>query len=172
VEKAIISSALLRPIPGVGWLNSPALLAWSFRVSIPPFRNADWWIRLNMKYAAGIPDKFFPQFKKDFQEISEAEFVNLMIANQTFRLPAGLEKVNTPTLVVAGVKEYPAMKRSVQDLVSVLQNARGGYVNLGKGSSLAKEHNWALTAPELFAATLRSFIEGKPLPPVIEGMQD
>ncbi len=52
VEKAVVSSALLLPVPGLDWAKSPALLAWLYRVSIPPFRNADWWIRLNMKYAA------------------------------------------------------------------------------------------------------------------------
>ena len=32
VEKAIVSSALLTPVPGLGWAKSPSLLAWSYRV--------------------------------------------------------------------------------------------------------------------------------------------
>jgi len=168
VEKAVVSSALLLPVPGLDWVKSPALLAWSYRVSIPPFRNADWWIRLNMKYAAGIPQAFFPEFKKAFQEMAEAEFVNLMLANQNFRLPSGLDKAVAPTLVVAGKKEYPAMKQSVRDLVAALPSARGGLINLGKKSSMAKEHNWAMTAPDIFAATVRAWIENKPLPAEIE----
>jgi len=36
---------------------------------------------------------------------------------------------------------------------------------------MAKEHNWALTAPELFAATVRAWIENQPLPIEIEGLQ-
>lgn len=170
VEKAVVSSALLLPIPGLGWVSSPALLAWAYRISIPPFRNADWWIRLNMKYAAGVPDEFYSYFKKDFQEMTESEWVNLLIANQLFRLPVGLEKATTPTLVIAGQKEYGAMKQSVRDLVAALPHAKGGLVNLGKKSSMAKEHNWALTAPELFAQTIRAWIEEKPLPAEIEPM--
>ena len=170
VEKAIVSSALLLPVPGLGWVKSPALLAWSYRVSIPPFRNADWWIRLNMKYAAGIPDEFYPEFKKDFQVMTEPEFVNLLLANQNFRLPSGLNRVTAPTLVLAGQKEYPAMQQSVRDLVGALPNARGGLVNLGNKSSMAKEHNWALTTPDLFATTVRAWIEEKPLPEEIEGL--
>jgi hypothetical protein len=104
VEKAIITSALLWPIAGLGWLNSPALLGWMYRVSIPPFRNTDWWIRLNMKYAAGVPDEYFPQFKENFQTITESEFVNLLIANQTYRLPRGLDRATVSTLVLAGKK--------------------------------------------------------------------
>jgi pimeloyl-ACP methyl ester carboxylesterase len=170
VEKTLISSALLRPIPGLGWINSPALLGWSYRMAIPPFRNVDWWIRLNMKYSAGVPDQFFPQFKKDFQTMTEGEFVNLMVANQTFRLPGGLDKANASTLVIAGKKEYGAMKQSVRDLVAALPNARGGFINLGKKSTLASEHNWALTAPDQFAATVRAWVEGTALPSVVEGL--
>jgi pimeloyl-ACP methyl ester carboxylesterase len=168
VEKAVISSAMLRPLPGMGWLGSRAMLAWTFRMSIPPFRNVDWWIRLNMKYAAGVPDEFYSYFKKDFQEMTEPEWVNLITANQQFRLPGGLEKAAAPTLVIAGRREYGAMKESVRDLVKALPHARGGFINLGKGSSMAKEHDWALTAPELFAQTVRSWIEEKPLPKEIE----
>jgi pimeloyl-ACP methyl ester carboxylesterase len=171
VEKAIISSALLRPVPGLGWASSRALLAWSYRVSIPPFRNIDWWIRLNMKYAAGIPEEFYPAFKKDFQEMTESEFVNLMLANQAFRLPAGLDRATARTLVVAGAKEYPAMKLSGRELVSALPDARGGLINLGKKASMASEHNWAMTAPQKFAATVQAWIEEKPLPVEIEEMQ-
>jgi pimeloyl-ACP methyl ester carboxylesterase len=164
VEKAVISSALLRPIPGMGWLDSQALLAWTFRISILPFKNVDWWIRLNMKYAAGIPDEFYSSFKKDFQDMTEPEWVNLLTANQRFRLPASLHKAAAPTLVIAGRREYGAMKQSVRDLAAVLPHARGGFINLGKNASMAKEHNWALTAPGLFAQTVRAWIEEKPLP--------
>lgn len=170
VEKAVVSSALLQPIPGMSWFTSPTLLAWAYRISIPPFRNVDWWIRLNMKYAAGVPDEYYSDFKKDFQEMTESEWVNLLIANQKYRLPAGLEKANSPTLVIAGEKEYGAMKKSVHDLVAALPHAKGGLVNLGRKSSMAQEHNWALTAPELFAQTIRAWIEEKPLPADIQPM--
>jgi len=168
VEKAIVSSALLRPVPGMGWASSSTALAWSHRLGVRPFTNSDWWIRLNMKYAAGVPDRFYANFKHDFQNITESEFVNLVVANQRFRLPSGLENATAPTLVVAGRKEYPAMKQSVRDLVAVLPRATGGLLNLGKGSSMGKEHNWAMTAPELFAQTARAWIEDKPLPPEFE----
>jgi len=55
-----------------------------------------------------------------------------MLANQSYRLPSGLDKATAPTLVVAGRREYPAMKQSVYDLITALPHARGGFVNLGK----------------------------------------
>jgi hypothetical protein len=63
------------------------------------------------------------------------------------------------------------MKQSVRDLVAALPNASGGWINLAGTSTLASQHNWALTAPELFAATVRAWIEGTPLPSVVEGLQ-
>jgi pimeloyl-ACP methyl ester carboxylesterase len=152
----------------LGWASSQAVLAWTYRLTIPPVINSDWWIQLNMKYAAGVPDVLHSDFKKDFQHTTESEFVNLMGANQRFRLPVGLEKATAPTLVIAGQKEYAAMKQSVTDLVAALPCAKGGLVNLGQSASSAKEHNWALTAPELFAQTVRAWIEDKPLPAEIE----
>jgi pimeloyl-ACP methyl ester carboxylesterase len=170
VEKAVVSSALVLPIPGMGWATSRALLAWTYRLSIPPFKQSDWWIRLNMKYAAGIPVEYYSDFKKDFQEMTESEWINLITANQTFRLPAGLGKAAAPTLVLAGEKEYPAMKQSARDLVKALPHASGGFVNLGRNSSMTKEHNWALTVPEVFAQTVRAWIDARPLPEEIKSM--
>lgn len=164
VEKAIVSSALLLPIPGYGWLNTPGMLAWAYRMSVPPFRNSDWWIRINMKYSAGIPEQFFTPFKKEFQQMTERGFVNLMLANQRFRLPQGLEQAIAPTLVIAGSKEYAVMKESARRLGAALPNANVMQINLGKNGSIAKEHNWAMTAPDLFAQTVRAWIEGTPLP--------
>jgi len=168
VDKAIVSSALLQSMLGMGWASSPSIIAWMYRMSIPPFLNNDWWIRLNMKYATGIPDEYYAEFKKSFQGTTEAQFVNLMLANQTYRLPKGLEQATAPTLVLAGKKEYAAMKQSVRDLVLALPNAKGGLINLGKKFSMANEHNWALATPELFAQTVRAWIEGKSLPMEIE----
>ena len=171
VNKAIVSSALLRPMPGMSWASSPAIIAWTYRMSIPPFLNNDWWIRLNMKYATGIPDEYYSQFKKSFQETTESQFVNLMLANQTYRLPKGPEKATAPTLVLAGKKEYAATKHSVQDLVAALPNAKGGLISLGEKFSMANEHNWALATPELFTQTVQAWVEDKSIPREIEILQ-
>jgi pimeloyl-ACP methyl ester carboxylesterase len=168
VEAAILSSALLRPLPGARWLSSPGLLAWMYRLAVRPFRDRKSWIRLNMRYAAGIPEQYFDAFKKSFQGMSESGFVHMMAANQRFRLPDDLKNANAPVLALAGKHEYRAMKESVRDLIRVLPNAQAGWINLGKGSSRAREHNWALHAPEVFAQTVRGWIKETPLPGEIE----
>lgn len=163
VSSAMISSALLRPIPGA-WMLSPGVLAASYYTFIAPLKNWDAWVRLNMKYSAGIPNEYFTDFKREFQSLTKEGWVNLMRANQSFRLPGNLARVTCPVLVAVGVHEYPAMQDSARDLLQVLPTARGVGINLGKGSSLAQEHNWALTAPEAFASTVRAWLTGAPLP--------
>jgi len=170
MDKAMISSALLLPMPGAKMYSSPGLISALFKMSVPPFRNNDWWIKLNMKHAAGIPDEFYPQFKTNFQEMPESQFVNLMVANQTFRMPEGIEKTKVPALIVCGSHEYKAMKDSAKALASSLEGSLVYQINLGQGSSLASEHNWAMTAPQAFADTIRSWLSGQPLPAVLTGL--
>lgn len=165
VERAMVSSALLLPLTGLRWVMSPGVLAWTYRLSVAPFKRSDWWIRINMKYSASVPEQLFPQFKQSFITMSESAFVNLMLANQRFRLPAGLEEADVPTLIVVGHKEYTAMHRSARELAQALPQAKAVELNLGRSASLAREHNWALTVPELFAETVRAWIEDQPLPP-------
>lgn len=163
IASAVISSALLRPLPGA-WMMTPGVIRWTFRLSVPPFRNNDWWIRLNMKYAAGVPEAYFAQFKRDFQAMSEDGFTHLMVENQRFRLPQGLEKAALPVLVLAGRKEYGAMRQSACDLSAALPQATMRIIDLGEGSSLAQEHNWCLHAPDKFAETVRAWVNQETIP--------
>jgi pimeloyl-ACP methyl ester carboxylesterase len=163
VERAIVSSALVRPIPGAGMLT-PGLIRLSFRWSVTPFKNNDWWVRTNMKYAAGVPEKYFEAFRQSFQNLTEDGFVHLMVENQRFRIPAGLERVQTPTLIVCGKNEYGAMRQSGRDLAKILPNGQAFEVWHARKMSLAEEHNWNLTAPELFTQMVRAWFTNQPLP--------
>ncbi len=163
VERALISSAILRPMPGSG-LYTRGLFVWSYRLFMAPFKNSDWWIRANMQGQTGLGKEYFDDFKASFQSTTEASLVHMMDSAMGFRLPADLGTVNVPTLVVCGEKEYKEMKASAADLVQALPHACGALVSLGRGSSLAKEHGWALTAPELFNKTVKAWVEDQPLP--------
>lgn len=167
VETAVISSALLRPLP-LNWLYSPGMLRASYRYGVTPFQKSDYYARLNMKYSAGLPDQYFPQFREAFRSYTEAAFVHQMTANMSFRKPAGLERAQAPVLVIVGKKEYAAMQRSACDLVAALPNARGMTVSHTGRWSLAEEHNWSMKAPDLFAAAVRSWVSGQPLPAELE----
>jgi pimeloyl-ACP methyl ester carboxylesterase len=166
IDHAMVSSAILRPMWALK-MYTPGLVAWSFRWFVTPFKNNDWWIRLNMR-SNGISDEYYTDFKRGFQTMTEASMVNLMFAGSNYRLPAGLEKVHLPVLVAVGNKEYKEMQQSGRDLLAALPNARGVIVSLGPKATLAQEHSWAMTAPGLFTTTLKAWIEDRPLPDGLE----
>ncbi len=168
VDHAMISSAMLRPMP-MGKLYTPGLVAWSHRWFVTPFKNNDAWIRLNMR-GNGIPDDFYADFKHGFQTITEGGLVHMMFAGLNYRLPAGLENAHVPALVAVGEKEYKAMRESGRALLKALPQARGVVVSLGRRASLAQEHSWAMTAPGLFTRTVKAWIEDRPLPGEIKAL--
>ena len=163
VDHAVISSALLRPL-APRWLVSRTLFDLSYRLFIAPWKSNDGWIRLNMRYSTGIPDAYYQDFKRSFQETTQASWTKLMLANLSFRMPEGLDRVKQPVLVIVGEKEHKQMKQSAKDLVRALPNAPGVVLSLGEKATLAQEHNWALTAPQLFTDTIRAWVENRPLP--------
>jgi pimeloyl-ACP methyl ester carboxylesterase len=169
VDHAIISSALLRPLP-MAWLYSPAIIKFLFAISVAPFKNSQWWARVNMKYSAAIPDEFFPRFFEDFQSLTGEQFARAIRENQQFRLPLNLARVTSPVLVVAGHGEYKAIHLSAYDLVAAIPGARAVQVTRLEKLSVAAEHNWSMTAPELFTNMVRAWINDSPLPPELQPM--
>ena len=87
-----------------------------------------------------------------------------LVENQRFRLPQGLSRVKAPTLIVVGKREYAAMRQSARDLAAAIPGARAYEVVHTHRMSLAQEHNWNLTAPDLFNQTVRAWITDQPLP--------
>ncbi len=170
VDHAVVSSALVRPVRGAGMVG-PGLIRWSFRLSVAPFRNNGWWTRLNMKRAAGVPDSYYPQFRQTFRELTESGFTNAMIENQRFRVPPGLEGVTAPTLIVVGSREYGAMRDSARDLAAAIPGSRACEVVHARKMSVAEEHNWNLTAPDLFTQMVRAWITGQELPAALQPLQ-
>lgn len=170
VDRAIISSALVRPLPGSSMMTS-SLIALSYRWFIAPFKHSEWWIRLNMNYSAGIPETYYSAFRQSFQATTESGFTNLMVENQRFRLPTGLKRVNVPTLVVAGKREKAPIRQSVLDIAAALPAGRAYEVHHTRKLSGAEEHNWSLTEPELFTQTVIAWVNDQPLPQVLRAVQ-
>lgn len=164
VETAIVSSALVLPMRGAGWASSPSMLRWSYRLTVAGMRGSDWWIRQNMRSAAGVPDSYFPQFRETFRTLSESGFVDLMVANQAFRLPEGLERVKSRVLAVCGAGEYAVMRRSTIEIAAAIPGAQAREVVHQGRLSVAQQHNWNMSAPEVFTRMVRAWIEGGSLP--------
>jgi len=161
VDHAIISSALVREMPVMNWFGA-GLWAAMYR-SIEPLNKYAWWARLNMR-SNGIPQQYLQETLDTYKTLTAQAFAHVIVENQIFRLPLGLDKVAAPTLVVASCREYKVMQQSVRDVTAAIPGAKGCLVQHTSKLSMAEEHNWSMTAPELFNRTVRSWIEGQPLP--------
>ena len=169
VDHAVISSALVREMPGMNWFGADTWAA-MYR-SIEPLNKYAWWARLNMR-SNGIPGQYLQETLDTYKTLTAEAFAHVIVENQKFRLPAGLEKVPAPTLVVAGRKEYKVMHQSVRDVAAAIPGAKGCLVNHTGKMSLAEEHNWSMTAPELFTRTVRAWIEGQALPEELQPLTE
>jgi pimeloyl-ACP methyl ester carboxylesterase len=161
VEHAIVSSALLHPLRAFGLL-SPLSLGITYWLFVAPFKRSDAYVRLNMRGTSTVPIQYFAEVRADIRGMTAGSFIHMTRENQRFRLPAVLEHVQTPTLVITGQHEYRVMRRSARELVIVLPHAQGYFVSVD--DRLAHEHSWNLWAPELFNAVARAWIEDRPLP--------
>jgi pimeloyl-ACP methyl ester carboxylesterase len=161
VNHAIISSALVHPLPGVGLLG-PRALALVFTLFAAPFQGSDAYVRLNMRYGNAIPDQYFSQVREDSRRMTAASFTHMILENQRFRIPTGLDQVQVPALIVAGQHELPIVRRSARDLAATLPAGQGYLVAFSKRA--AEEHSWNLHRPDLFNAVARAWFTDQPLP--------
>ncbi len=162
---AIISGAQLLPVPGYRLgIFSEAAMSLVYWLGIAPWKHNDAWIRWNLHASTGIPERFFPQFKRNFQDLSRASWAHVMSENYRYRAPAGLEKADLPVLLIAGPHETVDIHPTNRLLMQRLPRSRAVLVGQGRGWSAAQEHNWPFNDPELCAATLRAWITAQSLP--------
>jgi pimeloyl-ACP methyl ester carboxylesterase len=161
VDHAIVSSASLHPVRAFGLL-SPLSLGITYWLFVAPFQRSDAYVRLNLRGTGTVPEQYFADVRADVRGMTAGQFIRMTTANQRFRLPKGLEHVQTPTLVIAGQHEYPVMRRSARELAAALPHAQGYFVAVDH--RLAHEHSWNLWAPDFCSAVARAWIEDRPLP--------
>ena len=118
-----------------------------------------------MRYGNAIPEQYFKEVREDTRRMTAASFSHMLLENQRFRMPAGLDQVPVPVLIVAGQHELALMRRSVRDLAAALPAGQGFLVAFSKRA--AEEHSWNLQRPELFNAVIRAWLTDQPLPPAL-----
>jgi pimeloyl-ACP methyl ester carboxylesterase len=161
VDRAVISSALVRRMPVMARFGAGFWKA-LYR-SVESLNKYEWWVLANMR-SSGIPERYLPEMNAMHKSMTADAFAHILVENQKFRLPAGLDKVTSPTLVVCGRKEYKIVHDSVRDVATAIPGALGRMVCHTTKMSFNHEHNWSMTAPELFTRTVRAWLEGQPLP--------
>ena len=168
VDHAVVSSALVREMPGMNWFGA-GIWTVLYR-SIEPLNKYAWWARLNMR-SNGIPDQYLPETLETYKSLTAEAFAHVIVENQKFRLPEGLEKVTAPVLVVGGRREYNVIRQSVRDVAAAIPGAKACLVTHTRKMSVAEEHNWSMTAPDLFTRTVRAWIGDQPLPEELKELE-
>ena len=168
VNHAIISSALVHPLPGMRLLG-PRTLALTFNLFAAPFLHADAYVRLNMRYGNAIPDQYFSEVREDTKRMTAASFTHMILENQRFHIPTGLDKVKVPALIIVGQHELAIVRQSARDLAATLPASQGYLASFSKRG--AEEHGWNLHRPELFNTVTRAWLTDQPLPPALLPLQ-
>ena len=90
---------------------------------------------------------------KDFQMLTAESLYRVYDQlYQNLDLPEGLDRVEVPTLVIAGDREIKAMKQSVADIAGALPFAAGAYMLKG-------DHTYPWSMYECFNEIIRMWIE-------------
>ena len=152
IDHAVVGSALFRPMP---------LLNLSMNM---PFYKLSVWMLKNKAFLEmqarqfKFPDQtYIEDFKKEATattpEMLDRIFFQL---NKFVKLPAGLDKAQVPTLVLAGNKEPRAMRLSAADIAQAIPNAKAYYIQ-------GALHNYPWVQHEAFNYAIRAWLDGKPI---------
>ncbi|NLO97238.1 MAG: alpha/beta hydrolase [Peptococcaceae bacterium] len=150
VDRAVVVSALVRPIQGMVNLVKPTV-----KLTIPLTRFK-WFARLQAR-ALNIPEEYFDEYFVDSRTISTEAMEQILVENANFGLPKGLEYCNVPTLVLVGQKERRIMFNSAKDLVTAIPNSKG-YLVQGVG------HGFSFEDPKLFNEIVRAWFTDSQFP--------
>lgn len=129
-----------------------------YYLGIQPWKNNDAWIRWNMRQSAGIPQNFFAEFKKNFQELTRDSWSRPMAENYRFRIPQGVQFVDPPVLLVAGDKEKADVLPTLKMLLGLIPGAQAALIGNHPDWTTAQQHNWPMNDPELFSKMVREWV--------------
>lgn len=150
IDHAVVASALFRPIPMMNMIMNMPM----YKLTVSMLKNK--WVLENQVKQFNFPNDFYRnsfirEVSGETAEVLDRIYTQL---NKHLILPAGLEKAQVHTLVLAGEKEPSAMKLSAGDIVKVLPNAKAYLV---KGAL----HNFPWVQYEAFNDVIRQWINDK-----------
>lgn len=153
VDHAVISGVTAKPWPH-RWFVAPqarltTILLRSRRLVAAQARSL------------GLPPEMQTVFAENVRAMRGQTYRRIFAEVAASSLPASLAGLRTPTLVVAGSRESDGIRQAVEIIPAAMPGATGRIV---PGVS----HGWNVEAPELFNQTVRAWIEGTPLPGVLQ----
>jgi pimeloyl-ACP methyl ester carboxylesterase len=159
ISTAIVSGAQGIELPGYRLgIYSEFAMALIYTLGIKPWKNNDRWIRWNMRQSAGIPENFFAEFKKNFQELTRDSWSRPMAENYRFRIPQGIQFVDPPVLLVGGDKETADVLPTIEKLLSMIPGSQAALIGNHPEWTAPQQHNWPLNDPVLFSKMVREWV--------------
>lgn len=146
IDKALIHSALVVPIPWMKLLSGP--YAWlATKLSKRKF-----FLKKQAKalHLAGTEEDWFYE---TVSSITRPQFKQMLLENATYGLPSSFSEVKSDLFLLYGAKELKAMKQSYHALLNQHTKAQGRMVE-------GQTHGICLFSPSFFNEILRSFLEG------------
>ena len=116
-QHAILESALVFPMRVTHALVKP-----SYTLCYPLIRQR-WFARLQFR-SLHIQPELFEEYYRDTAGLTRQDMIAFLEANADYRLKDSLCNCQAETLVLAGSRELPVMKRSAKALAAKLPHAR------------------------------------------------
>ncbi|CAA9559742.1 MAG: hypothetical protein AVDCRST_MAG86-679 [uncultured Truepera sp.] len=157
VDRAVLSGVNVLPFPNARVMGLMGYM-------MLPFLKTDAFLKANAR-GLRIPEVHYAGYRRSAKAMSRWAYLSIGRELMRFGLPAEVDRITCPTLVIAGEREQALIRESVPRLTAVLPDAQG-YVVPGLG------HGWSGEAPELFAQTVRAWVTEQPLPKELVGLED
>lgn len=144
INKAMINSALTRPIP------LPKSVLRSTVKLTSPLIKCKTFAKMQAKTLC-IPPHLFNRYYEESCAVTPDSLIRIMQENMNFKIPEAFSKVTSKILVTVGEKERKIMKKSAHDLTICNENCHKiVWQNIGHGISLKE--------PNLFNDTLLKWL--------------
>lgn len=156
VDRAVISGVTDSPMPNRALLN-PQLWLMSFLL------KRRWFVNMQAK-SLPLPTDMQSAFTENLLGMSLDAYRRIWEEVVDFYVPPALQRVNNPTLIMAGGRETKIIRQTVDTIPKIMPNAQG---RLAPGLG----HGWNVEAPDLFSAMVRAWITGVRLPAQLQVAQ-
>lgn len=159
VDHAFLGGVLVRSAPPTE--NFIELLNHLIKIYLPVKNNSlciGSYIR-----SYNIPKNLRGKFRESTRIIKPDSSARIIKEGTLFKMPASLENVNVPVLVMVGEKDYIIIGESAKNLLNILPNSKGA-------SALKVGHMWNMENPELFNHVIRCFLNDENLPDGVKAL--
>lgn len=149
VDRAVFSGLNILPLP-----NERMIMVMGYLMA--PFLRSDRFIRMNAD-GLKVPAEQYEGYAASVRQMSRRAYLAASRDAARFRAGPALGEMHTPVLILTGENEHPLIRQSQLELVAALPNATARIAP-------AVGHGWSGERPDLFAAAVRAWVSGQPLP--------